>query len=216
MRLAKWMSIIVIACATFGCALPQKQKNSEPKIIDSKSVLKSEHRYSERLEKEKTELELQNAILLKALAERKKTVVQTPHGQVVQQFPQFEELIFDQAKTAYQEKDIPRLTEAVRILRANQPHSKYLESMYFWLAHTQQQGQQNSKALVTYDDFIKTFPDSQYVSQAMYLKGELYEKLNLKPQAFKIYSDLKKQFPNSREKHLAEAKLKEFNTRKSQ
>jgi TolA-binding protein len=194
---------LLVAC------VPQGLKSDKP-LVSSQNILKADRRYSERLEREKTELELQNTILLKALNERKKVVVQTPHGQVVQQFPQFEELIYDQAKTAYQEKDVPRLEEAVRILRANQPSSKYLQSMFFWLAHLQQGNDKNAQALVTYDDFIKTFPDSQYVSQAMFLKGELYEKLNLKSQAFEVYSDIRKQFPESREKHLAEAKLKEF------
>lgn len=162
----------------------------------------------EKLEKEKTDLELQNAILMKALNERKKVVHKLPKGEVVQQFPEFEELIFDQAKTAYKEKDEERLQEAVRIMRANQPSSQKLEVMFFWLAKLQESKNLNSQALVTYDEFIKMFPESQYVPQAMFLKGKLYEKLNLKPQAMKIYSDIRRLHPDSREKHFADAKLR--------
>lgn len=162
----------------------------------------------ERLEKQKTELELQNALLVKALNERKKVVHKLPKGEVVQQFPEFEELIFDQAKTAYSEKDEERLQEAVRIMRANQPSSQKLEVMFFWLAKLQEGKNLNSQALVTYDEFIKMFPESRYIPQAMFLKGKLYEKLNLKPQALKIYSDIRRLHPDSRERHFADAKMR--------
>jgi TolA-binding protein len=168
----------------------------------------------DKLEKDKTELELQNSILMKALAERKKVVQQLPKGEIVQQFPDFEELIFDQAKTAYKEKDEDRLQEAIRILRANQPSSKRLEVMFFWLAQIQEGKDMNSQALVTYNEFIKMFPESKYVPQAKFLKGKLYEKLNLNTQAMKIYEDIRAQHPDSRERHFADAKLESMHPKK--
>ncbi len=216
MALFRQILFLFFSMIIFGCALAPQKKQVPTQVLDNQIVLQKERLYSEKLEKEKTELELQNAILLKALTERKKAVIQLPKGQAVQQFPQFEELIFDQAKTAYKEKDLPRLSEAVRILKTNQPRSQYLESMYFWLAYLLQQEQKNAEALVVYDTFIKSFPDSQYVPQALYFKGSIYEKLNLKPQALQIYTHLQRQFPNSREKHLVEAKLKDKDQRKSE
>lgn len=161
----------------------------------------------EKLEREKSELEVQNSMLMKALRERKKAVHQLPKGEVVQQFPEFEELIFDQAKTAYRQKDEERLQEAIRIMRTNQPNSQTLESMFFWLAQIQEGKNLNSQALVTYDEFLKIFPQSEYAPQALFLKGKLYEKLNLKAQAMKIYSDIRNNYPHSRERHFAESKL---------
>src|SRR5690606_25210420 len=122
------------------------------------------------LEKRKMALELQNSILLKALKVRKTKIKNLPKEHVVDQFPQFEELIYDQASTAYELKDVERLQEAIRILSANQPKSKHLESMYLWLAETQESKQQNSQALVTYDTFIRNYPKSQYIAQALFLK----------------------------------------------
>ncbi|MES2767532.1 MAG: tetratricopeptide repeat protein [Bdellovibrionota bacterium] len=191
-----------------------KKPSAVKKEADVISVQKSEEdgegytkKLIEKLEKEKSELEVQNSMLMQALSERKKAIHKLPKGEVVQQFPEFEELIFDQAKTAYREKDEERLQEAIRIMRANQPHSQTIESMFFWLAQLQENKNLNSQALVTYDEFIKIFPNSEYAPQALFLKGKLYEKLNLKPQALKIYSDIRKNYPHSREKHFAEAKL---------
>jgi TolA-binding protein len=168
----------------------------------------------EKLEKEKTELELQNSILMKALNERKKVIQKLPKGEVAQQFPEFEELIYDQAKTAYKEKDEDRLQEAIRILRANVPSSKKLEVMFFWLAQIQEGKDLNSQALVTYDEFIRMFPESQYVPQAKFLKAKLYEKLNLNDQALKIYANIRDQHPDSRERHFADAKLESLEPQK--
>ncbi len=189
---------------------PSALKKDVPVIIAKKSEEDGEgytKKLIEKLEKEKSELEVQNSMLMQALNERKKVIHKLPKGEVVQQFPEFEELIFDQAKTAYREKDEERLQEAIRIMRANQPNSQTIESMFFWLAQLQENKSLNSQALVTYDEFIKIFPNSEYAPQALFLKGKLYEKLNLKPQAMKIYSDIRKNYPHSREKHFAEAKL---------
>lgn len=161
----------------------------------------------EKLEREKSELEVQNSMLMRALKEKKKVIHKLPKGEVVQQFPEFEELIFDQAKTAYRQKDEERLQEAIRIMRINQPGSQTVESMFFWLAQIQEGKGLNSQALVTYNEFIKNFPQSEYAPQALYLKGKLYEKLNLKPQALKIYEDIRKNYPHSRERHFVESKL---------
>jgi len=163
----------------------------------------------EKLEREKSELEVQNSMLMKALVEKKKAVHKLPKGEVVQQFPEFEELIFDQAKTAFRQKDEERLQEAIRIMRANQPNSQTLESMFFWLAQIQEGKNLNSQALVTYDEFLRIFPASEYAPQALFLKGKLYEKLNLKTQAMKIYSDIRNNYPHSRERHFADGKLNE-------
>lgn len=183
-----------------------------PTSLDEKLVVNTEvdhKRIIDRLEKEKNELELQNTILMKALKERKRIVQKLPKGKVIQQFPEFEELIFDQAKTAYRQKDEERLQEAIRIMRANQPSSQTLESMFFWLAQLQEGKDLNSQALVTYNEFIKLYPDSEYVPQALFLKAKLYEKLNLKSQAMKIYADIRREHPDSRESHFALAKLRE-------
>lgn len=183
----------------------------KPKTPEEKASDEIAHReVIDRLEKEKAELELQNSILMKALNERKKIVRKLPKAEMIEKFPEFEELIFDQAKTAYRQKDEERLQEAIRIMRANQPDSQTLESMFFWLAKLQEGKDLNSQALVTYDEFIKLFPNSEYIPQAMYLKGRLYEKLNLKPQAMKIYSDIRRYHPDSRESHFAEAKINEL------
>lgn len=216
--------VMVVGGALLGCSTikqsPVSVKKSQVTSKGAEDAFKNpffkddddyiQKKLVDKLEKEKAELELQNAILLKALNERKKVVHKLPRGEVVQQFPEFEELIFDQAKTAYREKDESRLQEAVRILRANQPSSKKLEVMFFWLAKLQESKNLNSQALVTYDEFIKMFPESRYVPQAMYLKGKLYEKLNLKPQALKIYSDIRKLHPDSRERHFVDTKLKKL------
>lgn len=215
-----FISVMLSTMTLVGCAhystnssatnirTPQDAKLVVSEDADHKKII-------DRLEKEKTELELQNAILLKALNERKKIVHKLPKGEVVQQFPEFEELIFDQAKTAYREKDEERLQEAIRIMRANQPNSQTIESMFFWLAKLQEGKDLNSQALVTYDEFIKLFPDSEYVPQALFLKGRLYEKLNLKPQAMKIYADIRRLHPDSRESHFALAKLEENSPKRS-
>lgn len=183
-----------------------KSEISKKRIVNDEEDQKT---LIEKLEKQNADLELQNSILMKALNERKKVVHKLPKGEVVQQFPEFEELIFDQAKTAYREKDEERLQEAIRIMSANQPRSQTLESMFFWLAKLQENKNLNSQALVTYDEFIRNFPNSEYIPQALFLKGKLYEKLNLKPQAMKIYSDIRKNYPHSREKHFADSKLGE-------
>jgi TolA-binding protein len=208
------ISAVGMMVGLMGCAhsLAYSDATNIRTSTDKKLVVNEEIDHAkivERLEKEKNALELQNAILLKALNERKQVVRKLPKGEVVQQFPEFEELIFDQAKTAYKEKDEERLQEAIRIMRANRPNSQTLESMFFWLAKLQEIKDLNSQALVTYDEFIKLFPDSRYVPQALFLKGKLYEKLNLKPQAMKIYADIRRLHPDSRESHLAIAKLEE-------
>ena len=187
-------------------ATPSSPQRKSFQVEDDETTKK---KLIEKLEKQLTDLEIQNAILLKALNERKKIVHKLPKGEVVQQFPEFEELIFDQAKTAYKEKDEERLQEAVRILRSNQPSSGKLEVMFFWLAKLQEESGNTSQSLVTYDEFIKMFPDSKYVPQAKFLKGKLYEKLNLTAQAMKIYNEIRTLHPHSREKHFADLKLKE-------
>lgn len=225
------LKIVMAAMVSFlviGCAHTSKSKiKSGTKAAQQSSTFAEKNPFKiadtdegihtkliEKLEKEKDELELQNSILMKALAERKKVVQKLPKGEVVQQFPEFEELIFDQAKTAYKEKDEERLQEAIRILRANQPSSKKLEVMFFWLAQVQEGKELNSQALVTYNEFIKMFPDSKYVPQAKFLKGKLYEKLNLNAQALQIYTDIKNQHPDSRERHFADSKLQSLEPKK--
>lgn len=198
-----------------SCAHTPSKKLSKS---NSSSAVKEDSdrsiRLIEKLEKEKSELEIQNAMLMKALLERKKATHKLPKGEVVQHFPEFEELIFDQAKTAYREKDEERLKEAIRIMRANQPSSQTLESMFFWLAQIQEGKGLNSQALVTYNEFLKIFPRSEYAPQAVFLKGKLYEKLNLKNQAMKMYTDIRINYPHSRERHFAEEKLTPKSTNK--
>jgi TolA-binding protein len=225
MNLFKIIFVTSVFTLITGCAHTPKHaplaKNTASTAKDAKNPFKVadddegiQKQLIEKLEKEKTELEMQNSILMKALTERKKIIQKLPKGEMAQQFPEFEELIFDQAKTAYKEKDEDRLQEAIRILRANQPSSKRLEVMFFWLAQIQEGMDLNSQALVTYDEFIKMFPESQYVPQAKYLKGKLYEKLNLNDQAMKIYANIRTQHPDSRERHFADAKLESMQPKK--
>lgn len=198
----------VLLCSVFflfTVACAQKPPQFALKT-DSNEKLKKQSQAAQ-IEKDKLELELRNQILLDALKERKTRVANLPKGQTVQPFPEFEELIYDQAKSAYESKDKDRLVEALRILKANQPKSKYLETIYFWLAQLQQERAEYSRALITYDEFLKQYPISPYAPQATFLKGQIYEKLNLKDQAIKIYTEVRKKFPHSREKHFADSKL---------
>lgn len=189
---------LLISCASKPPQFSAETPNNDKLLLQTRLS---------QLEREKMELELRNSILTKALSERKQKVVNLPHGQGVQPFPRFEELIFDQAKSAYKAKDEERLTEAVRILKSNQPSSKQLEVMYFWLAQLQQDKANYTQALVTYNDFLKNYPSSPYAAQVTYLKAVIYEKLNLKDQALKIYQEVRQKYPHSREKHFADSKL---------
>ncbi len=205
----KVATIILLLIFQLGCSLAPKEKRFDPMArTPNKADVRKQKVLIEQLEKDKMALEMQNSILLKALKTRRAQVKNLPQGQVVEQFPQFEELILDQASTAHEVKDEERLKEAIRILSANQPRSKHLEKMYLWLAEVQESKQLNSQALVTYDVFIRNYPNSKHIPQALFLKGQIYEKLNLRGQALNVYSEIRRVYPNSNERLFAESRLK--------
>ncbi len=195
------------------------QMTHKPSLEKVQATAKVEvQKRMDELEKENLELQLRNSILTKALKERRgapataKTQISTPVAKVKkgQPFPQFDELIFDQAKTAFENKDVERLVEALRILRANHAESRYLPKIYIWLSDVQIQKTQYSQALITLDEFVKSYPQNEDSARALSLKGKLYQKLNLEIQAQEVYKTIQEKYPHSKEKEVADQQLQEL------
>ncbi len=172
--------------------------------VQSQDVKKS----YDQLEKENLELNLRNSILLKALKEKRPQTVKKTLKPSSTPFPEFDEVLHEQAQAAYEAKDLDRLVEAMRILKANHASSQYLPRIYIWLSDMQIQKNQHTQALVTLDEFIKSYSQHEYASKALYLKAKIYEKLNLNIQAREVYSNVQRLYPKSKERELSELALK--------
>lgn len=200
------MRLILLGCTVFlvSCQT-QKKITTSSQALPSLDTKKS----YEQLEKENLELNLRNSILLKALKEKRLQSAKKSIGTQVQTpFPEFDEVLFEQAQSAYEAKDLERLVEAMRILKTNHTSSQYLPRIYIWLSDLQIQNNQHTQALVTLDEFIRTYSSHEYASRAFYLKAKIYEKLNLNVQAREVYMSVQKLYPKSKERGLAEVALK--------
>lgn len=177
----------------FGCAHTQKQQPVVQKKVFENQELKA-YKKINKLEATLFDLKMQNDILMQALKDQKAQTKQ-PAGKYGHTFPQFDELVFDQARKAFETKDVPRLKEAVKILTSNQPQSNNLDAIYHWLIQLQFEGEQYNSALYSANNFLKLKPKSTLVPNMVYMKGQIYEKMNLKGLAVQMYTNVKDLYP---------------------
>lgn len=153
------------------------------------------HKRISKLQQEIFDLKIKNDVLMDVLKDKKQTQKQQKQESGPNHFPKFDELVYDQARKAYEKKDILRLKEAIRILQANKPGSDRLDNIYYWLTQLQLSSGDTNQALYTSNNFLKLKPKSLLVPDFMYLKGQIYENMSLKNQALDIYKKIKNIFP---------------------
>ncbi len=185
--------VILLPLLLLACAHTKKQMPIVQKKAFENRELKA-YKKINKLEATLFDLKTQNDILIQALKDQKNHGKQ-PKRSAVTQFPEFDELVFDQARKAYETKDIPRLKEAVKILQSNQPQSDNLDAIYHWLIQLQYEGDQYNNALYTANNFLKLKPKSTLVPNTIFMKGQIYEKMNLKALASKMYTNVKDIYP---------------------
>ncbi len=189
-----------------SCAHTNKNNLVQKKVLEQQEY--NSHRKISKLETQLYDLKVQNDILVDALKDKKVQGKHKSEAAPPNQFPKFDELVYDQARKAYEKKDILRLKEAVRILQSNRPESVRLDNIYYWLAQLQYSAGDLNQALFTSNSFLGLKPKSQMVPDMLYLKGQVYESLNLKLQALDVYKNLKNIYPTHSMSAFALDKIK--------
>lgn len=204
------MRILALGIVVFLVACQQMPQEKD-KALESSALKKN---YAE-VEKENLELKLRNDILLKALrtpksTSRKISSTREPSSQINAQepFPQFNQLMYEQAQMAYEKKDMERLIEIVRMYKSNSPSSSHLPQIYIWLSTLQTENGKLSQALFTLNEFSQKYPKHKSLPRVLYSKGKIYEKLDLKIQAQGVYQDIQRTYPKSEERVLADKALR--------
>lgn len=123
-------------------------------------------------------------------------------------FPEGERLIYTRLIESFRRNDLSEVMRHRRILEQNYPNSIHLDNAYYLLGMLEFQNQRFGEALRSFGRVREAFIKSNKRPSAMIGMAMTYERLNLAPQARRVFEQVAREYPGSPESQRAWMHLK--------
>lgn len=116
--------------------------------------------------------------------------------------------LYSQLLDFYDKKDQPGFTEKKDLFEAKFPRSSYLDEVYYMSAMMSLSRNNYGDALTHLNTITRYYGTSNKAGAALFAKGIVYKRMNLKPKARDLFIRVQDQFPGSPEAKRAELEIK--------
>lgn len=123
-------------------------------------------------------------------------------------FPEGERLTYTRLLEAYRGNSLTEIKKQRNILQSNYPNSVHLDNAYYLTGMLQLQNDRYAEAVRDFGIVNHHFVKSGKRPAAMFALGVTYQRLNLKPQANRVFTALRTEYPGSTEAKRAWMQMK--------
>jgi len=129
-------------------------------------------------------------------------------------FPEGERLVYTRLLDAYRRADLTAVQRHRNTLQRSYPASIHLDNAYYLTGMLQLQNERYGEAVRDFGVVKQRFVRSGKRPGALFALGVTYQRLNLQPQARRVFNQLRKEYPGSTEAQRAWMQLKLESTTK--
>lgn len=123
-------------------------------------------------------------------------------------FPEGERLVYTRLLDAYRHGKLDEVQRHRNSLVRNYPSSIHLDNAYYLTGMLQLQNQRYGEAVRDFGVVAQKFQRSGKRPAALFALGVTYQRLNLQPQAHRVFAKLQKEYPGSTEAQRAWMQLR--------
>lgn len=126
-------------------------------------------------------------------------------------FPEGERMVYARILAAYRANKTNEARHQRDVLERNYPGSIHLAHAYYLSGVLEFQNGHYAEAVKNFGVVTDRFPQSRKRSAALFAKATTYDRLNLRPLALKLWTQITRQYPGSQEaqRSLAQLHLKD-------
>jgi len=126
----------------------------------------------------------------------------------IAQFSEGERLVYTRLVEAFHHSNLSEVVHQRQILERNYPNSIHLDNAYYLNGMVELQNNRLGEALKTFDVVKDHFIMSNKRPSAMFAIGATYQRLNLTPQAHRVFERIISEYPGSPESQRAWMQLR--------
>lgn len=123
--------------------------------------------------------------------------------QKMAQFPEGERLVYTRLLEAFHKNQLNEVVRQRQILERNYPLSIHLDNAYYLTGQLQYQNDQLGEAIKSFDVVRDRYSKSNKRPSALFGMATTYQRLGLKPQAYRVFERIMKEYPGSPESQRA-------------
>lgn len=128
--------------------------------------------------------------------------------QKINAFPEGERLIYTKLVSAYRANNAQDLVEQRQLLERHFPNSIHLDNAYYLNAMIDFQNGRMGESIKSFNTVTDRFKKSNKRPSALFGLAVAYDRLNLKPQAIRVWKMILKEYPGSPESKRAQMHLR--------
>lgn len=128
--------------------------------------------------------------------------------QRISQFPEGERLVYTRLVEAFHRSQLAEVSRQKQILERNYPNSVHLDNAYYLTGMLEFQNNRFGEAIKSFDVVRDRFEKSNKRPSALFGMAVTYQRLNLIPQAHRVFERIVNEYPGSPESQRAWMQLR--------
>lgn len=121
----------------------------------------------------------------------------------MQAFPEGDRLVYSRLVQAYRKSDLIEVLKQRNILQKNFPKSVHLDNAFYLSGMLEFQNNRIGESVRSFGVVSNSFRKSNKRAAALFAKGVAYQRLNLQPQAKRVWKSVIQDYPGSPEAQRA-------------